>query len=697
MATSRSVSLSTALTGLFSVLLLFLAVIIGQDFVRDVRTRSSAALGKESVRTATGVFQAMQAIRSERGSTLRLLAQPLGAEPETLAKMPEGRALSANVVDMVKKVCEITTCAPGLGETDVKAAMDKLNALRSDVDAALKQEREKRREGLAQEWTAVVLTTVELLSRTSSGLLEPLRLSDPNYADLFVLKDAALAAREAYSGVRISLDAIMASKNAAPDVVQRLVVARARLEGAWAPYRAAAKRDTTPEAIKRAAASVESSYITEYVKAIDATVAAIAAKNEPPMAVPQLNGVADRAMFDLDAAANTALAAVNTRAEEIQSAAEIGLIIKAIELLATVGLGIGGLLVVRLRVARPLHRITQDMLRVARGDLTGEVTYLGRRDEIGDLAGALETFKENASERERLETAQAADRAVRDRRAAAVDGLLRTFDALAAKTLGAVAAASTELGRTAESMADMAQRTNQEAGASAAAAEQTSANVQTVASATEEMASSIKEIGRQVGNSNEIASRAVAQAGQTTSTVRSLVETVGRIDEVVKLIQDIASQTNLLALNATIEAARAGEAGKGFAVVAGEVKNLAGQTAKATGDIGAQIEAVRAATKDTVTAIEDIARTITSINEISSAIAAAIEEQNATTDEIARNVQEAARGTQEVSHNIALVSHSATETGDAAAQVLAASEDLAREAEGLRHNVEDFLDGIRKA
>jgi len=231
----------------------------------------------------------------------------------------------------------------------------------------------------------------------------------------------------------------------------------------------------------------------------------------------------------------------------------------------------------------------------------------------------------------------------------------------------------------------------------ASAAEETSVNVQTVSSGTEELSSSILEIGRQVVSSAEIASKAVSEAGKTDVTMQGLAENAARISTVVDLIQTIASQTNLLALNATIEAARAGEAGRGFAVVASEVKNLASQTAKATEEIRAQIANMQQVTTSAVGTIQNIGLTIGEINEITTAIAAAVEQQGAATREIARNIQHAAAGTSEVSSNIVGVSQASANAGAEAGQVLAASGALRRETEVLRAEIDGFLSNIRAA
>ncbi|WP_158284141.1 nitrate- and nitrite sensing domain-containing protein [Azospirillum sp. TSO22-1] len=348
-------------------------------------------------------------------------------------------------------------------------------------------------------------------------------------------------------------------------------------------------------------------------------------------------------------------------------------------------------------IVQPIKAMTGTMTQLVDGNLDVRIPAAGQRDEIGAMAAAVEVFKGNALHARRLAAEQEAERQAKEHRAAAIEDLLRRFDQSVSGTLGSVTSASGELGRTAASMASLAEQTNEQATASAAAAEQTSANVQTVAAAAEEMVASIQEISRQVTRSNEIAGKAVVEAQQTTGSVRSLAGEAAQIGEVVKLIQDIASQTNLLALNATIEAARAGEMGKGFAVVASEVKALATQTARATEQIVAQITNVQTATQETVQAIEGIGTTIATMNEIASAIAAAIEEQNATTSEITRNVQQAAQGTEEVTNTVVQVNQIATQTGTAASQVLDASNQLFRQADTLRLEVETFLGRIRAA
>lgn len=349
------------------------------------------------------------------------------------------------------------------------------------------------------------------------------------------------------------------------------------------------------------------------------------------------------------------------------------------------------------QVARPLVRITDAMGRLAAGETEIEIGETGRRDEVGRLADALSVFRRNAIERLRLEAAQVAEQEAKERRTAAVETLVRSFETDAEEALRTVGVAATQLDATAQSMAAIAEETSRQAGSAAAAAEQTTANVQTVASAAEEMAASIREIIEQVSRSKRIADEAADQARRTDQTVVGLAEATRRIGTVIELIQSIAAQTNLLALNATIEAARAGEVGRGFAVVAGEVKILASQTARATDEISGQIAAVQQATEDAVMAIRGISETIAQVNMISGAIAAAMEQQGASTAEISRSVTQAAQGTQAVSENVVQVTEAASQTGAAATQVLVSAQELTQRSDLLRQQVERFLGAIKAA
>src|SRR2546430_878283 len=274
---------------------------------------------------------------------------------------------------------------------------------------------------------------------------------------------------------------------------------------------------------------------------------------------------------------------------------------------------------------------------------------------------------------------------------------IREFDGQMKVALDSVGGSATSLQTAVRTLASNAEESSRKSAAVAAASEQASTNVQTVASATEELSSSASEIGRQVAESTRITGTAVAQAAKSGATVQGLAKAAQRIGDVVELINTTAGQTNLLALNATIEAARAGEAGRGFAVVASEVKALAEQTAKATGEIGQQITSIQAATEASVQAIGAISGTIEKLSEIASTIAAAVEEQGAAKQEISRNVQQAAHGTQQASSNITDVQRGASETGSASSQVLSAAQTLSGDSNRLKAEVSKFLDSVRAA
>ena len=377
--------------------------------------------------------------------------------------------------------------------------------------------------------------------------------------------------------------------------------------------------------------------------------------------------------------------------------------VKALMIKLLLGLGgitvlvAGAAVLIGRQVTRPIYGLTAVMSRLARGDFAATIPGIARRDEMGEMARAVDVFRQNGIAREALEAEQVAAQSARQRRVDRVDQLVGDFDRTIAGALGIVTSAASELDATARSMAQVADATSSQAMASSAAAEQTSTNVQTVAAAAEEMVASLGEIERQVRDSNDAASAASREAQATDTAMANLSEAADRIGEAVSTIAAIASQTNLLALNATIEAARAGEAGRGFAVVAAEVKALAGQTARATDEIGGQILAIQRASGEAAQTIRQIGQTIVSVNAITGTIAATVVEQTAATGEISRNAVEAARGTQDVSANVTRVLGSAEETGAAAQQVMSAADELASQSVAVQREVEAFLMAIRAA
>ena len=355
-----------------------------------------------------------------------------------------------------------------------------------------------------------------------------------------------------------------------------------------------------------------------------------------------------------------------------------------------------GCVMLHYRVVSPTKSLTLAVQRLAQGDSGVTIPAIRSHDEIGAMAESVEVFKANAV---RMEVMQA-ERADADRRSSAekhatMEKLAADFEASVGEIVHSVSSASTEMESTAQSMSATAEETSSQATIVASAVEQASANVETVATAAEELGSSIAEISRQMEGQAGAAEEAERSAFASDTEIKGLAEKVETIGSVVSLITRIAEQTNLLALNATIEAARAGSAGKGFAVVASEVKNLANQTAKATDEIADQVQAVQDQTGSAVAAIADVNAKIEKMKEISSSVAASIEQQNSAATEIGRNAQEACVGTQEVSSSVVGVKDASHQVGASASNVLTTAEEMSRQSESLSAEVAKFLERVR--
>ncbi|MDA9444840.1 chemotaxis protein [Bradyrhizobium sp. CCBAU 51745] len=463
-----------------------------------------------------------------------------------------------------------------------------------------------------------------------------------------------------------------------------------------AQQRIAALQDgTLPEQVKSALAPVRTS-LSSYQAAFEATSAAILVAEETyrnniaPLIAGSIDKlkVADAELTADSQKTRTIAAGVIASTTWIQAAAG--------------GLAVVFSVIVAFLIARsivgPLTSMTRAMGRLAGGDLAVEIPSRGKTDEIGDMAKAIQVFKDSMIDTVRLrhEQAESEARQAEDRKKDMVL-LADQFEQAIGEIVDTVSSASSELEASAGTLTTTATRAQDLSTEVASASQEASANVQAVASATEELSSSVSEIARQVQDSARIAGEAVEQASKTNARVSELSKAAARIGDVVELISTIAGQTNLLALNATIEAARAGEAGRGFAVVASEVKALAEQTAKATGEIAQQVSGIQTATEESVGSIREISGTIERLSEISSVVAAAVEEQGAATQEISRNVQQAAHGTRRVSTNIGDVQRGAAETGSASSQVLSAARSLSTDSNRLKTEVAKFIASVNAA
>jgi len=360
---------------------------------------------------------------------------------------------------------------------------------------------------------------------------------------------------------------------------------------------------------------------------------------------------------------------------------------------------IGGILALFIGngIAGPIARTTDDMKKLADGDTSFDVSGLDRKDEVGDMAQALEVFKENRIEADKLQKEQQESQQVQVERARSLEMLTSQFETEISELVNTLSSASEELNATAQSMSSIADETSSQSSSMSQVSQSTTQNIQTMAAATEELTASIRELSEQATKTSSSSSEAAEDVSKASHQIEALLSSSEKIGEVVSLIQDIAEQTNLLALNATIESARAGEAGKGFAVVANEVKSLANETSKATEQIAEEVQAVQNEIRSSVEAIQRIDVKIRDVDGAASSIASAVEEQSATTSEIAQKTQSSASNMDELNGNVENVGNAAKSTGDAANDVLSASSELSQRMNDLRQTVDKFIAGVKSA
>jgi methyl-accepting chemotaxis protein len=663
--------------------------------------RRLAEVGRIVTVTETSgyAFKAMNNMRADRGVTMRLLTVPEAIDPAILDytrkirddELPAFRAAVGLLggIDFADK----STLYP-----ELQRLLASLTKLQSDSWADFTSAKPTRQDDMAKQYDKEGTALLDALDRLAARLFAAVRHGDAVVDHMLEMKQLAWFVRNQTGEASFLIVNGLATGKMPPDARARYLALVGGSMTAWAALEDMAFGADLPPALTEALAIVKRSWLDPaYIATRDRMLDALIDGTKPEMTGNQWSPLTVGRMTTLVGVAEAALDAAKTHAESQRDDAERGLAVDLVLLAAALALAAGSMLAVGRRVIGPLRTIRDAMLKVAGGDLSVEAPFAGRHDEIGALAGALGTFRENAVEKARIEAEQ---RAIHDQASArqqTVDTAITTFEKQVGKALEAFGGASGDMRQTAETMTTTSEQTTRQAKTAAAASEDASSNVQTVAAASEELSASIGEISRQVAHAATIASRAVDETRQTDGTVQGLADSASRIGEVVKLINDIAQQTNLLALNATIEAARAGEAGKGFAVVASEVKSLANQTAKATEEISAQITAVQAVTREAVEAIKRIGGTIGEVSSVATSIASAVEQQGAATQEITRNTQAAAQRTQDVSDSIAGVTAGADATGAAAQGVKAAAEALTSQADRLRGQVDDFLAKIRAA
>ncbi|HUI97214.1 MAG TPA: HAMP domain-containing methyl-accepting chemotaxis protein [Xanthobacteraceae bacterium] len=696
----RRVSANLLLKSVIAVVGIGLVVVLAAGAWDAWRALETANRLQRITDVAGYAFRAMQNLRLDRAFTARVLNVDGMADAETQRQLKEIRDV---------ELPALTAAAAALRTVDIpdrdavvaqfdRATQAYLPLVQESAGDMLKPKGE-RRAGLAKEIEAAAGDVLAILIQLSDTFAAQAKYGDPFVDQMLVIRDAGWLMRVNAGDMSIVISAGLALKQklTAADL-QRYTNLRGRVEAGWELIGKLSNGAAFPPELTAAIDKIKTRYFApEFTAMADKALAALASGDAAPFSagewtkesVPRIATTVGLAEVALDVGKQHALGQV--------AAAQWNLMQKlALMAAAVLVAGVGFILVSR-RVIRPLSSIQGAMMKVADGDLDVEVPYSDREDEIGALAHALTTFKSNAGEKARIEAEQATRRAQAGERQKAVEAHIAAFERHIGEALKALATASDDMRKTSDKLSSSAETTNRQAKDAADSSANASNNVQTVAAASQELSASIGEIGRQVTHAASIAGRAVAETQETDATVQGLTDAAQHIGQIVGLINEIAEQTNLLALNATIEAARAGEAGKGFAVVAAEVKSLANQTAKATGEISGQVGAIQEVAEKAVQAMRRIGGTIGEVNSVATSIASAVEEQGAATQEITRNTQEAARRTGDVASSITGVTAGADATGLAAADVRTSSDALSRQADKLRHEVDDFLAKIRAA
>ena len=582
----------------------------------------------------------------------------------------------------------------------LKSSTQKADDYRRRSDEAIRLPRERRDSELVKTFVPAMTETVNASLKLWFSALYNLAKDDPRLARLATIKEIGWRMRE-FSGLERSIvaSAIASGTAIQPDQLAAITGHRARVSVLWTQLLNLTADPAIDPGIKAAMRDAEQKYFGGFEPLSDQLRKLAAAGEKFPMTAAQwvetTNPQIGSLLEVLYAAGRAGEAITASRLERARR-----------DLIIELAIFIGSMLfggicawVVVTRVTTPLSQLASALSELSDGNFDVLLPGVGRGDEIGTMARAVEAFKINSSEkaREEMDGQATRERIVIERRRADMQKLADEFEAAVGSIAEGVSSAATELASSAEVLTKSAADAAQATASVATASKEASANVQSMASATEEMSSSIDEIARHVQSSSKIADNAVRQAATTDQRIAELSQAADRIGDVVKLITAIAEQTNLLALNATIEAARAGEAGKGFAVVASEVKQLAAQTAKATNEIVDQINNMQVATSDSVTAIKEIGGTIDRISDISTAIAAAVRQQGTATQEITRSVQQASVGANQVATNILAVDRAASENGSAAANVLACAKSMAQESSRLQTEMARFLAMVRAA
>ena len=676
------------------------AITAGAFVVAEWRSYQAAIEARHLSEALAGLLRTTEKVTLSRGiqNSPLLADEPAGGEAR--ARVAAARQAIAEALAGARAALERTGYADRNAALDVLATFEGgLSDLYGKIDTAIARPKEQRDAGVVKTFIPTMVGFNNALNAVANGLERAIASADPVVGRLAGIARLAWDMRD--SGGRRSstfTTAIGARRALSQTDIENIAGFAGETRHAWARLQATAEQAGDLPRLAAAMKVAEAKFFGDADKFIAELIERGRKGGDYGVSFQdgwsRLVGGTEAALAVRDAAMEEA----PLQADAARGRALFKLQTAIAGLLLSLVVSIGVAVLFMRRVVSPIVDMTRAVSRLAAGEDQIQVPGAGRGDEIGAMAKAVEVLRQNAVERLKLqEEARQRDTNAAAERRRAREALAQEFESKVGGLVQSVATAAVEMEATARSMTEAAEAANAKTTAVAGAAAEAAANVQTVAAATEELSSSIQEITQQVGQSSHMAGAAVEDARRTDMIVQTLATGAEKIGDVIALINTIAGQTNLLALNATIEAARAGDAGKGFAVVASEVKQLAGQTTRATDEIATQIAAIQQSTREAVAAIRGIGTTIDAMSGIATGIAGAVEQQGAATQEIARNVQAAARGTDDVTGNIVELRAGADQTGSAAAGVLAAAQELARHSSDLGREVASFLSGIRAA